>query len=316
MARLTNESFIQKAKVVHGDKYDYSKVDYRRTNQPVEIICKKHGSYFQTPNCHLQGANCPKCALSSRGHKNKLIIRTKYTCSGSLQSRLDAIEPNTYFIKDYSEYTNHTTKLTVVCRRHGEEERTPRSILRGVACSICDKEKKQKEKLTTFIKKSAIVHNNFYSYEKAVYTEPHTKITITCPKHGDFLQTPASHVRGVGCPVCSSSKGELKIFYWLMKNKINFKQQYKVSGCKNILDLPFDFAIFKNQNLKLLIEFDGIQHFQEIERFGGPEGFEKIKHNDYLKTSFCKKHNIKLLRIPYNKRGSIEKILAYEIGSL
>ena len=60
--RLTTEEFIKKAKEVHGDKYDYSKVEYKNTSTKVCIICPEHGEFWQTPNEHLQGHGCRKCS--------------------------------------------------------------------------------------------------------------------------------------------------------------------------------------------------------------------------------------------------------------
>ena len=61
MAKLTTEEFIAKAKAVHGDRYDYSKVEYVGTKSPVIIICKEHGEFQQTPQKHLAGQGCIKC---------------------------------------------------------------------------------------------------------------------------------------------------------------------------------------------------------------------------------------------------------------
>jgi hypothetical protein len=61
--RLTNEEFIEKARLVHEDKYDYSKVNYINTSTKVCIICPEHGEFWQTPNSHLFGAGCPTLPL-------------------------------------------------------------------------------------------------------------------------------------------------------------------------------------------------------------------------------------------------------------
>ena len=61
------EEFIEKVKQIHGDKYDYSMVEYIRANEKVIIICKKHGEYQQTPSNHLMGQECPRCANKTEG---------------------------------------------------------------------------------------------------------------------------------------------------------------------------------------------------------------------------------------------------------
>lgn len=98
-------------------------------------------------------------------------------------------------------YINYDTKLIIVCKLHGDFEQTPHDHLSGYGCPTCGKSKK----LTTesFIDKAHIKHGNRYNYSKVNYTNSKTKVTITCPIHGDFEQIPASHLYGRGCPSCS-----------------------------------------------------------------------------------------------------------------
>ena len=70
----TTEQFIEDAKKVHGDRYDYSKVDYYNKSTEVEIICPEHGSFFQVASIHLSGSSCPKCLLKNQ---TKLFNRLK-----------------------------------------------------------------------------------------------------------------------------------------------------------------------------------------------------------------------------------------------
>lgn len=63
LKRLTKQEFIEKARAKHGCKYDYSKVEYINNHTKVCIICPEHGEFWQTPNKHLSGQGCPKCAL-------------------------------------------------------------------------------------------------------------------------------------------------------------------------------------------------------------------------------------------------------------
>jgi len=69
--KSTTEEFIEKAKKINGDKYDYSKVDYNNSKEKVTIICKIHGDFFQTPSGHLKGDGCKKCATETTAEKNK-----------------------------------------------------------------------------------------------------------------------------------------------------------------------------------------------------------------------------------------------------
>ena len=59
--KYTTQKFIEKAQLLHGDKYDYSHVEYRDTHTKVCIICSEHGEFWQAPHNHLRGQGCPKC---------------------------------------------------------------------------------------------------------------------------------------------------------------------------------------------------------------------------------------------------------------
>lgn len=113
------------------------------------------------------------------------------------------------------------------------------------------------------------------------------------------------------CQNCGNHKsiGEQQIESILIKNNINFIRQYSFKDCisprKGIL--LFDFAIFdKNNNLQYIIEYDGIQHFQPINYFGGEKNFNYQQECDNIKNEYCQNHNIPIIRIPYTKKGKIE----------
>ena len=108
------------------------------------------------------------------------------------------------------------------------------------------------------------------------------------------------HICSCGC--LSSSIGELTIKKLLENNNILFKQQMTFENCKNKHLLPFDFYV----NNKYLIEFDGIQHFQPIEYFGGITEFKERKQNDEIKNNYCKINNIPLIRIPYTALKTLQ----------
>lgn len=84
----TKEDFINKSRKVHGDKYDYSKVDYCGDTVPVCIICKKHGEFWQKPNKHKQGSGCPLCNLSHLEENTKLLLG-QYNINYVCQQRFD-----------------------------------------------------------------------------------------------------------------------------------------------------------------------------------------------------------------------------------
>lgn len=127
MRKLTLEEFIEKARVIHGDKYDYSEVDYQSNKVKVKIICQKCGHIFwQIPNSHLLGKGCPKCI-----GKEKLTIKTFINRANILHN----------YKYDYSKsiYINYITDLNIICPIHGIFKQNPKVHLRGSGCPDCAK---------------------------------------------------------------------------------------------------------------------------------------------------------------------------------
>ena len=105
------------------------------------------------------------------------------------------------------------------------------------------------------------------------------------------------HITSCGCRIQSS--GEEYIENVLKEFHINFIPQYKFDDCKLKYVLRFDFAILNNDKLLGLVEYDGKQHFEPIDFFGGAEGFRQTQIRDEVKNTYCKSHNIPLMRLPY-----------------
>ena len=125
----TTEQFIIDAKSIHGDKYDYSLVDYINNKSKVKIICPTHGEFEQIPYSHLSGKGCPKC----KGDKSRILNQSN---TEEFINKADKIHDNKY---DYSlvEYENARTKVKIICHVHGEFEQTPASHLSGHGCPKC-----------------------------------------------------------------------------------------------------------------------------------------------------------------------------------
>lgn len=149
------------------------------------------------------------------------------------------------------------------------------------------------------------------------YEGSRKKIRVLHKKCGhEWGVLPYSILSSHGCPKCNTSKGELKIQDWLDLNLIKYKKEYRFEDCKYKRPLPFDFAIFDNKNLLGLIEFDGVQHFKPVERFGGEEYFKVTQKRDKIKNIYCETNNIPLLRISYKQENIIGSILNEFINEL
>lgn len=151
------EGFIIKARKIHGDKYDYSKVKYENSKTKVCIICPKHGEFWQTPNNHLTGFQCKLC-----GREQATIKNSSTTDQFIEKARL--VHGNKY---DYSKvnYVNNKTKVNIICPIHGEFKITPDSHLSQKAgCILCGnentkiKQSKTKEQFIKMLKGYTIIN--------------------------------------------------------------------------------------------------------------------------------------------------------------
>lgn len=126
--RLTTTQFIAKAKAIHGDKYDYSLVEYIRNCTKVKIICKVHGVFEQTPLNHLMGKGCAKCYRPNASINNDEFI-----------AKAREIHNDKY---DYSktQYTQMAKHITITCHKHGDFSMRAQCHLKGQGCPKCKTE--------------------------------------------------------------------------------------------------------------------------------------------------------------------------------
>ena len=140
------KEFIEKAKEVHGDKYDYSKVEYVNNHTKVCIICPEHDEFWQTPNNHVHGQGCPYCYKQGIGKKIKNEKRIKIkTIKKDFVEKAKEIHGDKY---DYSKvnYINRNTKVCIICPEHGEFWQTPKNHLCGQGCPHCGRNKNKRAK--------------------------------------------------------------------------------------------------------------------------------------------------------------------------
>jgi len=293
MKRLTTEEFIEKTKLKHGDKYDYSEVEYINSTTPVKIKCNNCGKFFyQTAHHHLNSCKC-KCM---RGGPRK-----------SLEDILNDFRKTHKDDYDYSlikEAKSDDQKVNIICKTCGFVfSQKIRNHINGDGCPKCGREKLRKSRLITqeeFIERSKAVHGNKYDYSLVDFKGTHTPVTIICKIHGPFQQMPFKHMQKRGCPKCKESYGEKAIRVFLEKNDIEYIYQNYFDDFK----YPYDFYLPK---LNIAIEFDGEQHHscdnffskkKALKKNTTPEVIleEQIKI-DKLKTDFCSENNIKLIRI-------------------
>jgi hypothetical protein len=271
------DTFISKAKKIHGDKYEYSKVNYVNAKTKVTIICKTHGEFTQTPSNHLNRHNCQKCANNFKGNTEIFIEKAKQ------------IHGDRYVYSKVN-YVNADTQVLIICKEHGEFTQIPDfHINRKCGCPKCSNN--VKFSLLEFIDKANQIHNNKYVYSKVEYSNNRKHIIIICKKHGEFTQIPFVHLLGHGCPSCIN-KTEFKFYEKIKEIYPTVKRQYKAEWCKNKLYLPYDFV---TEELNIIIEIDGEQHFTQISNWTSPEiQIEKDKY----KMKCANENGFSVIRLP------------------
>jgi len=209
---------------------------------------------------------------------------------------------NNFYDYSLSIYERTNKKVKIICPIHGVFEQKPNNHLNGQGCPKCKGGVSKTKK--DFINKSREVHTK-YNYSLVEYINMRTNVKIICPIHGVFEQRPSHHVDGIGCPFCKESKGEREIEKFLLENEIEYTRQKKFNDCLSKKRLPFDFYL---PEYNICVEFDGRQHFESVEYFGGVDKLEYVKTNDNIKTTYCEKNNIKLLRIRHDE-DVLEKLI-------
>lgn len=280
MPKLTTEEFIAKAKAVHGDKYDYSKVEYVNSSTNICIICKKHGEFMQKPSNHLRGIGCLQCGIEKRSTKRVLPVE-------DFLKRAIEIHGEKY---DYSkvQYVNRSTNVCIICPVHGEFWQSPKKHLAGHGCERCFR-----DSLTTryslgkdkFIVKANTVHNGFYDYSEVGYVNSHTKVKIICPRHGVFEQEPASHLQGHGCPICADKANAERKRIWTYETCKNEAKKYKTKvefqqGSSGAFKYAYDNGIIK--------DFDWLEELKKPNGYWNRERCEEEARKYKSKGEFLK----------------------------
>jgi Zn finger protein HypA/HybF involved in hydrogenase expression len=304
--RLTQQEIINEFKKVHGDKYDYSLVNYINDSSKVKIICFEHGEYDQQVAAHKRHKQgCPKCGNIKMG-KSQQVGNEKFI------QRIEKIYGIDAF--DYSklDYKGAHKDITLICKKcNSIETKDAKSFYMGFGCLKCKGSIVGKKLLTTddFIKRAKKIHGFKYDYSNVIYTGISSKVEIICPKHGSFFQQPNVHINmKCNCPECNITKGEEAISIWLNNKKTEYIFQHKVK-----INNSYHYYDFYLPNYNIMIEYNGLQHYKPISFFGGKKGFDYLQSRDEIKKQYCINNNIKLIIISY--KDNIEELLNKTLNS-
>lgn len=292
--KLTKEDVEERIKKVHGDKYSLIG-EYVNRNKKIEVLCNECNRTWDALTESLFGGfGCPRCS-------NRMKKTTE-----QFEKEVFKLVKDEYEV--LGEYVNTNTKILLKHNTCGNEfMMSPKAFLNGQRCpneryikSAESNSLKQGDIENKIKKINDICLNEGYEvikgYERS--KKPMEILHIKCGK--TFFPTPYDFIRGTRCPHCYRSKGEEVVKDFLIEYGLNFKEQFRIKECRNKRPLPFDFAIFENETLKCLIEYDGSQHFSPKFAFDKDiEGFKKLIENDSIKDRFCLENNIPLIRIKF-----------------
>lgn len=274
--KYTTNEFIERSIEIHGDKYDYSNVIYQDIQTKVEIICKLHGSFLQTPSSHInKKCGCWKCGGTQKYTQNEFLDNAK------------KVHGDKY---DYccAEYNGCDIPIKIICKIHGEFYQTyakhvnakhgcPKCSNQGIWCT------------SYFIERASHVHNNKYIYDENFDVKNcEISVPIICKIHGVFNQSAISHASGYGCPSCGKgfrcSNTQILWLKWMMV-RYNIDIQHYFNGGERrikITDNKFYYVDGFCASNNTVYEFNG-SYFH-----GEPRLFDLTKINDKLKLSFKK----------------------------
>jgi Zn finger protein HypA/HybF involved in hydrogenase expression len=288
---ISNDSLILKAKNIHGEKFEYLGFEVIKQRKYFLLKCNDCDYTFkQYVYSHLKGISCPKCAGNVKLSISDIIQRgdtEKYEYIELLENnriKIKCKKCNNIFTPSID---NHLNKNSGCPKCAGNYNFT----------------------LDEIKEKGISIHGDKYFYLDIIHKNKVKYIKLKCKKCNHiFNQIVDNHLNKLnGCIICkSASKGVEQIEKYLVSNSIKYIREKSFDDCKHIRKLFFDFYL-PEQNI--LIEFNGRQHYEPVNYFGGKNKFENQKIKDDIKVNFCSDKNIKLLIISYKETKNIPTIL-------
>jgi len=288
----TEDDFMHEVFGLVGDEFSVLS-EFVAVKVKVKFLHNKCGTEFNmNPSDFLLGQRCPKCAGTMKKSHDEFVKEV-----------FDAVGDEYEIL---STYVNSATKVKFKHKKCNKIfNMAPNNFTsQNQRCPHCNGKKlrTQNEFEEEVFK---LVGSEYKILGK--YVNKDTKVEfyhVDCGRKFDMRAN--NFIRGQRCPHCNESKGEKAIGEYLNCNGIKFKREYRFKDCRNKKTLPFDFAVFINKKLQVLVEYDGRQHFEAIDWFGGEKSLKYLQNNDEIKNNYCRENNIPLIRIPYTVKNIVE----------
>lgn len=291
--------FIQKAREVHGTKYEYE--NYRSTSRKLTVTCPVHGPFNQIGSLHLAGSGCPSCKNIRTSELNR------YTTEEFIQVSKEV--HTGFYSYEESVYKNATTPVSIRCPRHGLFTQPATFHMAGFGCKKCGVERRveiRARPLSDMLSLFRQRHGNTYQYNPSGYRNTHSPMQIKCETHGWFTQEARRHANGAGCPACAAHKSEPEsaLYAWvqgLCPDAIS--RDRSILGTKEL-----DIYVPGNRTA---IEFNGIY-------WHSCEPGSKRSFRDFEKWKTCREKGIDLFTVWQDQwerqRPVIEHWLRHKLG--
>ena len=268
--KITTEEFIAKARSKHGNRYDYSKVVYKKAKSEVEIICKIHGSFWQIPYSHLHGYGCPVCGGTQKSNTEEFIKKAKEK------------HGNRY---DYSKvvYKNNRTKIKIICKEHGVFLSRPYDHLKGKGCPVCSG--RETDSNIIFRKLAVISEIEPFSFQ---FIQEFTRLSYShvvqlCNYHGVKIYKRVLIKETSLFNNTENTLSKLGIKCKIIRNARVLKPNKELNKLKALGEIDIYIP-----DLKLGFEFNGMWCHKEGENGMKPKVYHMEKYNT------AKKQNIEL----------------------
>lgn len=296
MRKKTHEEYVRELQIKNSNLEVIG--IYVDAKTKIKHRCKKHNIIWDiSPSNASKGQGCVECKYEKM-RNNQLKSHEQYLREVTINN------PHVSVIEIYDGATTPILHKCQYCQK--EWHIRPSDILEGKSCRECSCKrfgKKMCKSHSQYINDLLKVNTNIEPMEEYINTD--TLILHKCKLCGCLWPIKPNHtLSGHGCPMCNESRGERQILQWLEDNNIDYISQYKFNNCRDKYALPFDFYLPQHN---ICIEYNGKQHYEPIDFFGGEDAFKIRQQHDKIKKNYCRSNGINLLCISYQQ--DIEKEL-------